>query len=153
LGCGTGACGVLLRPFARHSTGVDLSVPMLTIAKQKHCYDELHNAEIGTFLPGAGSKYDVIVASGVLIFIGDLGTLMSAAARVLRSGGAFIFTCYRSEMSDVTVRSNFHFAHSETHLRTRAQAAGFSVQHIESVVHEYEHGVEQPGYLVTLVVP
>lgn len=153
LGCGTGACGVLLRPFARHSTGVDLSAPMLAIAKQKHCYDALHNAGIGAFLSATAQQYDVIVASGVLIFIGDLAVLMSVARRMLRSGGAFIFTCYRSETADVTLRGNFHFAHSETHLRTRAQAAGFIVKHVDSVVHEYEHGVEQAGYLVTLTVP
>ena len=153
LGCGTGACGVLLRPFARYLTGVDLSAPMLAIAKQKHAYDELHNAGIGAFLAGASPRFDVIVASGVLIFIGDLAALMIAARRVLRSGGVFIFTCYRSEATDVTVRGNFHFAHSEAHLRARAQAAGFTVDGIDTVVHEYEHGVEQPGYRVTLVVP
>ena len=153
LGCGTGACGVLLRPFARYLTGVDLSAPMLTIAKQKTCYDALHNAEIGAFLTHAQQTYDVIVASGVLIFIGDLGALLVAARHALRSGGVFIFTCYRSEADDVAVRGNFHFAHSEAHLRARAQGAGFTVERIDTVVHEYEHGVEQPGYQVTLAIP
>lgn len=151
LGCGTGACGVLLRPFARHITGVDLSAPMLAVARQKHCYDDLHNVEIGAFVAQAAQRYDAIVASGVLIFIGDLAALLGAVRRVLRAGGAFIFTCYRSDADDVMVRSNFHFAHSETHLRTRAQAAGFSVAGIDPVVHEYDQGVEQAGYRVTLI--
>ena len=153
LGCGTGACGELLRLFARQMTGVDLSAPMLSIAKQKHCYDELHNAEIGTFLTRTPQKYDVIVASGVLIFIGDLAVLLVAARNALRAGGAFIFTCYRSEGADVIVRENFHFAHSEAHVRTRAQAAGLIVERMDSVVHEYDQGVEQPGYMVVLSAP
>jgi len=150
LGCGTGACGELLRPFARHITGVDLSAPMLAVAKQKHCYDELHNAEIGAFLARTSQTYDVIVASGVLIFIGDLAALLGVARQALRAGGAFIFTCYRSDSADVAVRGNFHFAHSEAHLRARAEAAGFAIERIDTVVHEYDQGVEQPGYLVTL---
>ena len=153
LGCGTGACGVLLRPFARSITGVDLSAPMLTVAKQKHCYDALHNAEISGFLSRVEHTYDVIVASGVLIFFGYLGPVLVAARRTLRGGGLFIFTCYRSDMGDVVVRSNFHFAHSEAHLRNRAQTAGFTVEGVEDVVHELDHGVEQPGYLVTLSTP
>jgi predicted TPR repeat methyltransferase len=71
----------------------------------------------------------------------------------LRAGGAFIFTCYRSDTADVAVRGNFHFAHSEAHLRARAQAAGFTVERIDPVVHEYDQGVEQPGYLVVLTLP
>lgn len=153
LGCGTGACGVLLRPFARSITGVDLSAPMLSIAKQKHCYEALHNVEIGAFLARAQQSYDAMIASGVFIFIGDLSALLSAARRALRFGGVLIFTCYRSETADIAVRGNFHFAHSETHLRTCARAAGFTVEHIDAVVHEYEQDVEQPGYLVVLSVP
>ena len=153
LGCGTGACGVLLRPYARHISGVDLSAPMLAIAKQKLCYDELHNVEIGAFLTRAAQVYDVIVASGVLIFIGDLAALMIEARRVMREGGAFIFTCYRSDTADVAVRANFHFAHSEAHLRARAEAAGFTVERVVTVVHEYDQGVEQPGFVVVLSVP
>ena len=126
---------------------------MLAIAKQKHCYDELHNAEIGAFLARTPQRYDVIVASGVLIFIGDLAELLVAARHVLRAGGAFIFTCYRSETADVSMRGNFHFAHSEAHLRACAQAAVFTVERIDTVVHEYDQGVEQRGYLVALTVP
>ena len=153
LGCGTGACGMLLRPFARHITGVDLSAPMLAVAKQKSVYDDVHLAEIGAFLTRAAQVYDVIVASGVMIFIGDLAAPMAAARQALRTGGVFIFTCYRSEAVDVSVRSNFHFAHSEAHLRARAQAAGFTVERIDTVVHEYDQGEEQPGFVVVLSVP
>lgn len=153
LGCGTGACGMLLRPFARRLTGVDLSLPMLAIAKQKNCYDELHNIEIGAFVAQKKQSYDLVVASGVLIFIGDLAGLLRAVRQVVRAGGAFIFTCYRSDTDDVSVRGNFHFAHSEHHVRVGAQAAGFAVDHIDTVVHEYDSGVEQPGYLVTLIAP
>ena len=48
------------------------------------------------------------------------------------------------------VRGNFHFAHGEAHLRARAQAAGLIVERIDSVVHEYDRGVAQPGYVVVL---
>lgn len=150
LGCGTGACGELLRPYAHHLAGVDLSAPMLALARQKQCYDELHNAEISTFLARAPQTYDVMVASAVLIFIGDLAEVLRAARRALRPGGVFIFTCYRSETAAVAVRDNFHFAHSEAHVRASAQAENFTVASIAGVVHEYDRGEELPGYLVVL---
>ena len=40
-GCGTGLCGVLVAPFARRLTGVDLSEGMLAHAKDKILEAEL----------------------------------------------------------------------------------------------------------------
>lgn len=150
LGCGTGACGSFLRPHAQRLTGVDLSMPMLRVAEQKHCYDALANEEIVSYLTQHTKTYDVIVASGVVIFLGDLAPVLNAARRALRDSGVFIFTTYQSSSADVTVRGNFHFAHSEAHISARAQQAGFTVQSVQSVIHEYDQAVAQPGWLVVL---
>lgn len=150
LGCGTGACGVFLRGHARHLTGVDLSVPMLRVAEQKKCYDALVDEDVLSYLSQHLQSSDVIVASGVVIFFGDLAPLLRAVHEALRDHGVFIFTAYQSENAEVAVRGNFHFAHSEAHIRARAQQAGFTVEHIKPVTHEFEHGVAQPGWLVVL---
>jgi predicted TPR repeat methyltransferase len=150
LGCGTGACGAFLRERAAQLVGVDLSAPMLAAAREKNFYDALHQAEIGAFLAGQARAFDVIVASGVLIFYGDLTRITAAMRNALRPGGACVFTLYRSDGADVAVRDNFHFAHGAAHVRRCAEAAGLRVARIDEVVHEYERGVAQLGWVVTL---
>jgi Flp pilus assembly protein TadD len=50
-GCGTGLCAPLLRPWAAHLAGCDLSVGMLQRAEQRGGYDVLHKAELTHYLP------------------------------------------------------------------------------------------------------
>jgi predicted TPR repeat methyltransferase len=150
LGCGTGACGEFLRPRARHLAGVDLSGAMLRVARQKNLYDELHTLDIVAFLDGVAAAYDAMVASGVVIFFGNLAPLFERIARALRPRGVFIFSTYRAPAGDYAVRANFHFAHSEDYVRRVAAAAGLDVARIDAAVHEIDHGVAQDGYLVEL---
>jgi predicted TPR repeat methyltransferase len=150
LGCGTGACGEFLRARARRLIGVDLSDAMLQVARSKRLYDELHTADVVAYLNTVAGGCDAIVASGVVIFFGDLAPLFAAAQRALRPGGAFIFSTYRAAEGDYVVRANFHFAHSEDYLRRVASAAHLNVARIDAVVHEIDHGVAQDGYLVEL---
>src|SRR6185436_7192776 len=46
LGCGTGLCGPLIRPWASRLEGVDLSRAMLERASRRGGYDALHEAEL-----------------------------------------------------------------------------------------------------------
>ncbi len=153
LGCGTGACGSFLRPHAKRLTGVDLSDAMLAVARTKNLYDELALADAISFLNSSTEIANVIVASGVVIFFGDLSQLFAAVMRALKPGGVFIFSAYQSDSGDYAVRANFHFAHSEDYLRRSAERAGLQVQQITPAVHELDHGKPQPGYLVELRKP
>jgi predicted TPR repeat methyltransferase len=129
---------------------VDLSAPMLDVARTKSVYDELHCADVLGFLSTQTAAWDVLVASGVLIFFGDLLPVLRAAAQVTRPDGVMIFTTYRSDDSEVSVRANYHFAHSAAHIRARAEEAGWKVESLAEAVHEREHGLDQPGFVVTL---
>ena len=55
IGCGTGLCGPLLRPYASRLVGVDLSAGMLAHARQKEVYTELVQCELTEFLRGTTS--------------------------------------------------------------------------------------------------
>ncbi len=72
LGCGTGLCGVELRPFARRMVGVDLSPAMLKAAEARTIYDQLILGDLISTLRSPGDGYDLIVAGDVLIYVGDL---------------------------------------------------------------------------------
>ena len=62
-GCGTGLCGVLLKPLARSLTGVDLSASMLKKAKQRGIYDRLVEDEITRFLSEHVAAFDVVASA------------------------------------------------------------------------------------------
>ena len=92
-GCGTGLCGVQLRPFAAHLSGVDLSGKSLERARMKAVYDSLHQQDIVEHLRALPpSCCDLIVAADVLIYFGDLAPFMAAAHAALAPGGLLMAT-------------------------------------------------------------
>jgi predicted TPR repeat methyltransferase len=91
-GCGTGWCGPLVAPYARHLTGIDLSAGMLTQAKEKNVYDTLLKAELTAYLRDHAHAFDLIVSADTLVYFGSLDDVLDAAAKALRPGGLLIFT-------------------------------------------------------------
>lgn len=150
LGCGTGLCGPFLRPLCGTLTGVDISAAMLAQAKPKQIYDQLVCQDITAFLLDHPPSYDLVVASGVLIFYAALDPVFRAIANSLRPGGYLVFTVYKSDSQDYSIRSNFHFAHHPDYLRHTAEFCGLKVIDLREVIHEYDKGAAQPGFVVTL---
>ena len=153
IGCGTGLCGDFLKPLARRLEGVDLSRHMLQQAQKKQLYDQLAEADVTDYMAQHPAQYDLITASGVLIFFGDLSPVLLSAAQALKPGGCVIFTAYKSMTADIEIRDNIHFGHSEQHIRQCAGQAGLQVRAIAAVVHEYEKGQPQQGYISVLCKP
>jgi predicted TPR repeat methyltransferase len=63
IGCGTGLCGPLLRPFASRLVGVDLSAGMLAHARDKDVYTDLQQCEVTEFLRARREAFDVMVSA------------------------------------------------------------------------------------------
>ena len=134
----------------RRLAGVDLSPAMLEQARAKHCYDELVCSDLVEFLAARPAAFDLAVASGVFILIGDLSGLFAALHAAMAAGGRVVFTAYRGEKAEIEVRHNLHFAHHPDYLVRVAGLAGFRVESIIDCVHEYENGLPQGGLLVGL---
>lgn len=99
LGVGTGLCGPLVRDLASHLTGVDFSEKMLAETMKlsdergRKIYDALLKREILEFIAdGPDASYDIILAAGVVGYLGELLPLFQQSARLLKSGGIFAFT-------------------------------------------------------------
>lgn len=150
IGCGTGVCGEYLRGYAKHLEGVDLSPHMLAQAQKKKYYDKLECADAISYMQGSQRSFDLIIASGVLILFGDLMPAFQAVAGLLKPGGVFVFTLYRSESDAVMVRHNLHFAHSAAYVRETVEAADLQVVLLEQKVHEYDLGKPQSGWIGAL---
>jgi predicted TPR repeat methyltransferase len=80
LGCGTGLCGPLVRPWAKRLAGCDLSVGMLRQARLRHVYDVLHKAELVYYLETQPSHFDVLTCADTLCYFGDLQPLCTLGA-------------------------------------------------------------------------
>jgi predicted TPR repeat methyltransferase len=125
-GCGTGLCGPLLRPLARRLVGVDLSTRMLEQAGTRGVYDELRPGELTELLTRERVKYDLIVATDVLIYFGDLEPPFRAAARALRPDGLLAISVERSDHGEYVLHAGARYAHGADYVRRTAAAAGLT---------------------------
>jgi ubiquinone/menaquinone biosynthesis C-methylase UbiE len=90
LGCGTGALlGELFEQNLKSVTGLDLSQPFLTLARQgtPQAGLTLGNALSLPFAPGA---FDVSLCHFVLLWLADPAQALNELARVTRPGGAIL---------------------------------------------------------------
>jgi predicted TPR repeat methyltransferase len=151
LGCGTGLCGPLLRPLARHLTGVDLSQRMLDKAGLLKVYDELACAEIVAYLEDAAERWDLVLAADVFVYFGDLAPVFNHVRRVLRDGGLFAFSVETLDSKDNwAITPSNRFAHALDYVRRVAVAAGFTIVDTSSAALRREHGQDVAGHLVLL---
>jgi len=168
LGCGTGLCGPLLRPFARHLGGVDLSRAMLARAGALAVYDELACADAVAFLRDGGRQWNVLAAADVLVYIGDLDALFAAARPALRTGGLFAFSVEVLEDStgqgrgqgseqgrDVpgyVLRASGRYAHAAAYLQELAARHGFALRVLERCTLRQDSGVDVAGLLAVMAL-
>jgi predicted TPR repeat methyltransferase len=145
LGCGSGWCGPLLRPYARRLVGVDLSPRMLAIAARKHVYDELIQAEILEYLARAAGSVDVVVAANVLVYFGDLASLAEGVARVLGPGGRFLFDVEKGEGPQPGFHVSGRYTHSLAVLESALLPRGFTFSRVDERVMRTELGTPVAG--------
>jgi predicted TPR repeat methyltransferase len=130
LGCGTGACGPLVRPWTRRLWGVDLSQKMLDEARKRRVYDELVQREMAAFLQKKPAAFDLVVCADALIYTGDLGPLFAALSRALAPGGLFIATAEVDEGEGSTFRLSRtgRYVHGAEYVVACLERAGLAVE-------------------------
>ena len=152
IGCGTGLCGPLLKPFARTLVGVDLSRAMLVRARQREVYDELVEAELTAYLGRTDARFDAIVCVDTLVYFGSIDEALATARKKLRNGGCLVFTVERHapEVSEEDYRLQHHgrYSHSDAYLSEAVAAAGLDLDRLEHIVPRTESGEAVAGALV-----
>lgn len=127
VGCGTGLCGPLLRPFASSLTGVDLSPAMLDAARRTQAYDHLECAELCGYLAQLDSRFDAVVAADVLVYLGDLDPVFAGASRALQLNGVIAVSTEATGANGYELQPSGRYAHSEAYLRDTAARHGFDL--------------------------
>ena len=154
VGCGTGLCGPLLRPWAAQLTGVDLSVGMLQQAEAKGCYDQLYKIELTEFLNRAeqAGNWDLIISADTLCYFGPLEGVLAAASHALRPAGWLAFSVEDAGelAAQPGYRLNPHgrFAHTHAYPQRTLIESGFEVASIDSVTLRTEGGKPVLGWVV-----
>lgn len=148
-GCGTGLCGVLLRPHARVLVGVDLSPRMLAKARTRGVYDELVEAELGAFLGTHRARFDVVASADTFCYFGDLRAVIDATAVALRPGGWLGFTVERSdEGDDYRINPHGRYSHARDYVVRLLEAADFGTIDVTGAVLRREAGLPVNGWVV-----
>lgn len=153
LGCGTGLTGLALRDMAGHLTGVDISENMVAMAWEREIYDDLFICEAVQFMEEEdGRPWDLVTATDVFPYIGDIDPFLAAAAAVTVPGGHLAFSTETLDSEtfagrDWVVGPSQRFAHREAYVRSRLDAAGFDVLVAEPIVVRRENGAPVAGHL------
>ncbi len=147
-GCGTGLAGPLLRPLARHLVGVDLSLPMLSKARAKGCYDQLEEGELAAWLGSRVACFDLLVAADVLNYFGELEGVLRAAAGALRPGGRIAFTVEVSRQPGYRLTCAGRYAHHVDYVTKCLGSAAFERPVAESISLRKESGQPVQAWLI-----
>lgn len=132
LGCGTGLCGTLIRPRAKHLTGVDLSSAMVAKSRALGVYDSLHAQELVAFLLQTTEQADLVLAADVFIYVGRLEAFFEALSPRVRSGGWLAFTVEEADPGfDVQLHSSLRYAHALTYLQQLTDRHGWQWSHAQ----------------------
>ncbi|HLB57224.1 MAG TPA: tetratricopeptide repeat protein [Gammaproteobacteria bacterium] len=150
LGCGTGLCGVVLKPYAKTLIGVDLSEKMLAIAFEKKSYDQLIAEDIMHFLTDKKAQYDLMVAGDVLVYIGQLDALFVQITQSLRVDGLFIFNTEISDEQDYKMNQSGRFAHNKNYLAHLAEKNKLAILSSQLVITRMQHNGPVRGHLSIL---
>lgn len=150
LGCGSGLSGIVLKPWAAHLLGVDLSPEMIELARKREIYDQLEVAEITAWLGDATEPFDLIVSCDVIIYFGDLHQIVEAASKRLKAGSLFALSMERSERFPYHLTDTGRYAHHPDHVREVAGAAGLSVAYLDEAFLRMEYGVPVTGLFAVL---
>jgi len=137
LGCGTGMVAQNFRDVAEEMHGVDLSPKMIEGARRKEVFDALYVEDVIEFLehPERGSfKYDLIIAAELFVYIGSLKTIFAAVAKVIATGGMFVFSVETLEKGDYKLLATGRYSQSAAYIEKLASANDFSIELRDPVV-------------------
>ncbi|MDI7862283.1 methyltransferase domain-containing protein [Rhizobiaceae bacterium n13] len=156
LGCGTGLFGVEIRSRTMRLEGFDLSTRMLAKAAQKQVYEHLGRADLSLPTEASGlfgetlarHRADLVGATDVLNYLGNLSGVFTLVEALLADGGLFAFS-----VEDAGGGDGFHlgeamrFAHSESYVRSLCAGHRLQVAATERAVLRKDGGNAVQGIL------
>lgn len=123
-------------PWISTLAGVDLSQRMVELSRERktnrgsEVYTSVETKEATEFLSALEEKVDAILASDVIIYIGDLCPLLEESFKCLLNDGLLGFTIESYEGSNENgfkLERSGRFGHSRSYIEKVAKQKGFEV--------------------------
>lgn len=150
LGCGTGLVGKQFHDLAGRITGVDLSTVMLAEARAAGIYTELVCDDVIDYMTATDSRFDLVLAADLFIYIGGLDELFAASRRVLRPGGLLAFSIERIEGSNYSLRRTRRYAHSLAYVGDLAGRHSMTILEMRPTAIRRGDGGRVDGHIIVL---
>lgn len=139
LGCGTGLSGMEFREITKSLSGIDISPKMIEKAKEKNIYDYLEAVDIIDFFVNTREKYDLFIATDVLVYIGNLKPLFSLVESHASKGAYFLFLTESTDEKEYLLRPTGRYAHSLSYILSLAEECHFEVAVCEPAIIRKHH--------------
>lgn len=153
LGCGTGLCGEVFRPFGRFIIGIDLSSNMIQAARRRRdgkIYDQFFCCNLLEGLDQCTQPVDLVLAADVFVYVGDLAQVFAATAAKLHPGGLFAFSLESHAGEGYALKQSNRFGHSLRYVISLANQYGLEAAiHVEFMIRKDA----KDGWLVVLRKP
>jgi predicted TPR repeat methyltransferase len=148
-GCGTGWAAASLKPAARRLIGVDISPRMLEQAQKKGLYDELVEMELGDFLKSNTASFDLIVATDVFNYFGNLEQIVEYASQSLLPGGKLVFSVECNDENNTFILGpHGRYSHNKIYVGEIIKEAKLELHKMQDVELRKEFGNTVNGFLV-----
>jgi predicted TPR repeat methyltransferase len=128
LGCGTGLAGLEFRESAKRLEGVDISSAMIEKARGKKKYDKLTTGNFFEIFQDVNSRYDLVVAADVFIYMGDLKPVMSLMRTICAKGAYVVFSLEHHDGKTFVIHDNGCYAHPPCYVEKIAEEKGFTLK-------------------------
>lgn len=143
-GCGTGLMGQFLRPMADTLQGIDLSPAMLRKARTTGLYDNLHEAELTTWLSEHPGCCNLLTIVDTLVYFGALENVLAAARTSLCPDALLVFTLEKLDTTKSKRSWVLHptgrYSHSREYVEKAIDHAGLHQIEIQERVLRKESG-------------
>ncbi|MCU0832570.1 MAG: methyltransferase domain-containing protein [Rhizobiaceae bacterium] len=154
LGCGTGLAAVAMAGRVDAITGVDLAEAILDHADERELYAALYVDDAVRFCEGWDeAPFDLVTATDVLPYLGDVGPLFAGVGRCLEVNGLFALSS--ETLADAAfaaggyvVGRHQRFHHAQAYLTATLARAGMQLLHAEDIVVRTDEGEPQPGHFI-----
>jgi predicted TPR repeat methyltransferase len=155
LGCGTGLVAAALAGHFRipEKIGVDTSLKMLDLAKDKKLYEQLIHGDAETALKELGGTFDLVTAIDMLLYVGDLKQLIVSLSSRLAAGGLFAYSLETIPEGTFKLMPHGRFAHSVAYVEGLGRDAGLTRLISKAVTLRTEKGKPVAGAIGVLQRP
>jgi predicted TPR repeat methyltransferase/TolA-binding protein len=153
LGCGTGLFGEEAKDIKKTLVGIDLASKMIDLARQRGIYDELIVGDLVDYLVEVQpSQFDLVVATDVFVYIGDLLPVFRQISRILQPGRWFAFSLEAAAEADqdFTLGLSGRYQHSQNYIERLCTDFKFEIDRFTQTTIRKDHGRPIAGYIYLL---